>query len=267
MPTGAATLERFEHNGASLVDEVRGRASSPHLLLLHGWGSSRESLRGLATLFEHTHTVHLIDLPGFGDAPPPPSDWGTIQYTDLVQEYILNKITGPVIVAGHSFGGRVSVRLAARHLTSVKGLVLMGVPGLPRPAFAAGAVRRWWIRNLRRALRLLTPVIGARGTDWHTRTYGSRDYLNAGVMRSVLVRVVNEDLTESTKAINVPTLLLWGTDDRETPLWLGEKFLRILGGHGQLDVLPHKDHYAFTGTGAHLCGYRIRRWLEAPAGG
>src|SRR6185436_11560207 len=90
LSTGAAILERFEHNGASLVDEVRGLAVNhghPHLVLLHGWGSNRESLRGLATLFEHTHTVHLIDLPGFGEAHSPPSDWGTIQYTDLVQQY------------------------------------------------------------------------------------------------------------------------------------------------------------------------------------
>jgi pimeloyl-ACP methyl ester carboxylesterase len=273
LPTGAASLERFEHNGASLVDEIRGLDATadaggrpvPHLFLLHGWGSSREALRGLATLFEHTHTVHLIDLPGFGEAHSPPADWGTIQYTDLVQQYILATIRGPIVLAGHSFGGRVSVRLAARHLPGVIGLILMGVPGLPRPAFSAGWLRRWWIRQLRKALILLKPVLGPQALDWHTRAYGSRDYLNAGALRSVLVRVVNEDLTESAQAINVPTLLLWGTDDRETPLWLGRKYLQILGSRGQLDLLPHKDHYAFNGTGAHLCGYRIRRWLEATA--
>ena len=56
-----------------------------HLVFLHGWGGSRESLRGIGTLFQHAFRVHLIDLPGFGDAPPPPPDWDTIHYTDLVQ--------------------------------------------------------------------------------------------------------------------------------------------------------------------------------------
>ena len=126
-------IEHFAHNGATLIDEVLGATSSRHIIFLHGWGGNRESLRGIGTLFQHTHQVHLLDLPGFGEAPPPPPDWDTINYTDLVQQYVLERLSGPVILVGHSFGGRVSVRLAARRLPQIRGLVLMGVPGLPQP--------------------------------------------------------------------------------------------------------------------------------------
>ena len=262
MATSAVHLERFEHNGASLIDEVRGLASAPHVVLLHGWGGNRESLRGIGALFEHTHTVHLIDLPGFGEALSPPAEWGTIQYTDLVQQYILERLQGPVILIGHSFGGRISVRLGARHLPAVKGLVLMGVPGLPQPALSRRAFRRWYIRTLRRLLIALTPLVGQKAIDWHTSRYGSRDYLAAGALRSVLVKVVNENLTESAQAIAVPTLLLWGADDGEAPVWMAERYRALLGGRAHLDVLPRKDHFPFTGTGAHLCGLKIRQWLE-----
>lgn len=267
MSSHAAHIERFEHNGAGLIDEVRGLASAPHLFLLHGWGQNRESLRGIGALFEHTHTIHLIDLPGFGEALSPPSDWGTIQYTDLVQQYILERIHGPVILVGHSFGGRISVRLAARHLPAIRGLVLMAVPGLPRPAFSAGAIRRWFIRSLRTLLIALKPLIGNGGVEWHTRTYGSRDYLAAGALRAVFIKVINEDLTESAETINCPTLLLWGTEDSETPLWLGERYKAIIGARARLETLPHKDHFLYTGTGAHLCGFKIRTWLEAASVG
>jgi pimeloyl-ACP methyl ester carboxylesterase len=81
--------------------------------------------------------VHLFDLPGFGEAPPPPEAWGTIEYADLVQQYILDKISGTVVLVGHSFGGRVSIRLAARRLSQIRDLVLLGVPGLPQPACRA----------------------------------------------------------------------------------------------------------------------------------
>ncbi len=263
MRRRTAHIERFEHNGASLIDEVLGDAAGRHLVFLHGWGPSRESLRGIGVLFEHTHTVHLVDLPGFGEAAPPPPDWGTIHYTDLVQQYILDRLSGTVVLVGHSFGGRVSVRLAARHLPQVRALVLMAVPGLPQPAFTRKSVRRWWIRTLRKTLVALKPFIGAAGVEWHTRTYGSKDYLAAGALRSVLVRVVNEDLTESAQAIACPTLLLWGRDDTETPVWLGERYRDLLAGRGTLEVLPHKDHYLYVGTGAHLCGFKIRTWLEA----
>ena len=263
MATNAARIERFEHNGAGLIDEVRGLEAAPHLLLLHGWKQDRESLRGIGTLFEHTHTVHLIDLPGFGEALSPPADWGTIQYTDLVQQYILERLHGPIILIGHSFGGRVSVRLAARHLPAIRGLVLMAVPGLPQRTFSARAVRRWYIRTLRRVLLALKPLVGDRGVEWHTRRYASRDYAAAGALRSVLVKTVNEDLTESAEAIACPTLLLWGSDDTETPLWLAERYRTLLGTRARLETLPHKDHFLYAGTGAHLCGFKIRTWLEA----
>src|SRR5215510_4073707 len=100
----------FEHGGGTLIDEMLG-AGERHLVFLHGWRSNRDSLRGIGTLFEQTHRVHLIDLPGFGEAPLPPSDWDTVHYTDLVQQYLLDRIQGTVVLVGHSFGGKISIRL------------------------------------------------------------------------------------------------------------------------------------------------------------
>jgi pimeloyl-ACP methyl ester carboxylesterase len=256
-------VERFEHNGGSLVADVLGEATSRHIVFLHGWGGNRESLRGIATLFQHTHRVHLIDLPGFGDAPPPPESWSTIEYTDLVQNYILARVTGSVLLVGHSFGGRVSVRLAARHLPAIAGVVLMGVPGLPQPTWSRARWRRLGIRWLRKALIAAKPVAGDKPVQWHSRRFGSRDYQDAGVLRPVFVRVVNEDLTESAATIAVPTLLLWGTDDTESPVWMAERYYELMRGHAQLELLPHKDHHLYMGTGAHLCAYKIRNWADA----
>jgi pimeloyl-ACP methyl ester carboxylesterase len=260
--SGLIDVERFDHGGASLVDEVSGESTTHHLMFLHGWGGNRESLRGIATLFQHTHRVHLIDLPGFGEAPLPPADWDTVHYTDLVQQYLLERIHGSVILVGHSFGGKICIRLAARHLAPVRAMVLIGVPGLPQPTMSRVGVRRAGIRWLRRLLRALQPVIGSRGVDWHTKKFGSRDYLAAGELRSIFVRIVNEDLTESAQLIACPTLLLWGTDDTETPPWLGSRYKEIIGTRATLDWLPHKDHFPFNGTGAHLCGYRMREWMK-----
>lgn len=266
MSSRVAHVERFEHHGAALIDEVIGDSGSPHIILLHGWGANRESLRGLAVLFQHTHQVHLIDLPGFGEAPPPPPEWDTIHYADLVQQYILDRIDGSVILVGHSFGGRVSVRLGARRLTQVIGIVLMGVPGLPQPAWSRRGLKRWWIRTLRRALIALKPMTGQAAIDWHTRTYGSKDYLAAGALRSVLVRTVTEDLTESARTIGCPVLLLYGTDDTETPPWLARGYAALIGRRAEVVLLPHKDHFLYTGTGAHLCGEKIRGWLKGVSG-
>lgn len=265
MPGGAAHVERFEHHGATLVDEVSGEAASRHILFLHGWGGSRESLRAVATLFQCTHTVHLFDLPGFGKAPLPPDSWGTSEYADLVQQYILDRLEGTVVLVGHSFGGRVSVRLASRRLSQVTDLVLLGVPGLPQPSLSGTRFRRLAVRTLRRLLAGLTPVVGDRGVRWHTGRFGSKDYQTAGPLRPLLIKAVNEDLTESARSIACPALLIWGTDDAETPPWLAKRYAELIGDKATLTLLPHKDHYLYAGTGAHLIGETMRRWLKARA--
>jgi pimeloyl-ACP methyl ester carboxylesterase len=263
LPGGVvAHLERFEHGGGTLVDETFGDSQARHMLFLHGWGANRENLRGVAVLFQHQYQIHLIDLPGFGDTPVPPTDWGTPNYTDLVQQYIASRIAGPMILVGHSFGGRVALRLGARHLPWVRGIVLMGTPGLPAEGFSYRMVRRWAIRTLRRFLTIARPFLGQAPLDWHTRRFGSRDYLAAGELRPILVRTVNEDLTECARTVGSPVLLLYGGEDTETPPALAFRYKALMDGRATVEVLPHKDHYLATGTGAHLCAFKIRNWLR-----
>jgi pimeloyl-ACP methyl ester carboxylesterase len=216
-------------------------------------------------LFVATHRVHLVDLPGFGDAPAPPADWDTVKYADLLEHWLRDRVRGSVVIVGHSFGGRVAVRLAARQLPQITGVVLMGVPGLPASRFSKRALRQRSIRSLRELLRLLRSFTGPAPLDWHTHTFGSVDYLAAGDLRSLLVRTVNEDLTESARAVRCPTLLLWGSEDVDAPLWLAYRYQSLMTGHATLEVLPHKDHHLYTGTGAHLCAFKIRSWLPAHA--
>ena len=282
MPPGSPPhIETFEHGGAALVVEVLTDSSAssrrhlpdrpdgpdqPDLVFLHGWGANRESLRGIAVLFQHASRVHLIDLPGFGAAPLPPRDWSTVEYADLVQQYLASRVTRPFILVGHSFGGRLTLRLAARHLPNLSAVVLMGTPGLPASA-SLRVIKRWGIRTLRRVLQLVKGLTGPGALDWHTRKYGSKDYLAAGELRQVLVRTVNENLTDTARQVECPALLIWGTDDTETPPSLAFRYRDLMRGPSRIAMLPHKDHHLYTGTGAHLCAFKMRQWLQTALGG
>jgi pimeloyl-ACP methyl ester carboxylesterase len=164
---------------------------------------------------------------------------------------------------GHSFGGRVAVRLAAMRPPQVVGVTLIGVPGLPLHGWSRQRLRRSAIRWLRQWLHLVKPLTGAGPLDWHTRRFGSRDYLAAGAMRQVLVKTVTEDLTEAARGSLVPFLLMYGTDDTETPPWLGTRYQALMAPRATLHVFPHKDHHMYSGTGAHLCAFKIRQWIAA----
>ena len=95
---------------------------------------------------------------------------------------------------------------------------------------------------------------------------GSPDYQKASpIMKQVLVRVVNEDLSPDLSAIRCPVLLIWGSEDRETPLWMGRKMEKEIHG-ARMIVYRDEDHFAYYHQGFRFmrdvcaflgCGYDL----------
>jgi pimeloyl-ACP methyl ester carboxylesterase len=182
------------------------------VLALHGWARSHRDFAHVLGEPDPLDAVAL-DLPGFGSAPPPPTAWGTPEYADAIAP-MLAELATPVVVLGHSFGGRVAVQLAARYPESVGALVLTGVP-LVR---SSAARRPRWRFRAGRVLHGAGLLSEARMEGLRQR-YGSTDYRAAqGVMRQVLVRTVNEDYDEVLATIGCPTSLVWGSDDSVAPV-------------------------------------------------
>ncbi|MDR1620942.1 MAG: alpha/beta hydrolase, partial [Synergistaceae bacterium] len=77
------------------------------------------------------------------------------------------------------------------------------------------------------------------------RRIGSADYRDASPrMRECLVKTVNEDLTPLFSSIPHPTLLIWGENDRDTPLGDAKIMERLIPDAG-LVTLKNAGHYSF----------------------
>ena len=241
---------------ATLNVEVLG-ASHPPLLVLHGWGHSATLLRPLADLLSADYTVYLIDLPGFGKTPRPSATWGSAEYAECIYRYLAEKGIGPALVFGHSFGGAIALQLAAAHAESVKGLVLCGTRGLKRQQEVKTRLRSFYIRALRSVVKCLDASFGRRWyEEYFIPHFGSADYQAAGNLRDILVRVVNEDLSDLAARVRVPTRLVWGELDTETPVEFGYRYRRLIPG-ARLLVLPDCGHNFLLGAGAHLCAFHL----------
>ena len=99
-----------------------------------------------------------------------------------------------------------------------------------------------------RAAKTLAPFAGAIGRRWKhdlVERYASRDYLDAGELRPTFVKVINEDLSSSYRAVQSETLLLWGEDDRETPLALGRRMHELVE-NSKLMTVKGAGHFVFT---------------------
>lgn len=239
----------FEYGGCRVYYERQGRGKP--LLLLHGWGGKCESWLPVARDFQGEREVIALDFPGFGRSCEPPGPWSVTEYMELTAALIRQlSIEGADVIA-HSFGGRVAILLAATYPQLVGKLVMTGAAGLiPKPTNKK-RVRGICYKLLRGAVasRIFAAFAGeARASALREaliQRFGSPDYraLTPG-MRASFNRIIHQDLQPYLARIQAPTLLIWGKDDGETPLWMGETMAREIPDAG-LVAFEGAGHYAY----------------------
>lgn len=224
---------------------VRHGEGPEAVLALHGW---RRTHADFAAVLEGGFdgpsgpvAAVALDLPGHGASPPPEAAWGSPEYAAAL-EPVLETMAAPVVLLGHSFGGRVALHLASRRPDAVRGVVLTGVPQLvrlgpaPRPAAGYRAVRA-----LARA-----GLVPERLLEAARHRYGSTDYRAAeGVMREVLVTLVRERYEDALGALACPVELVVGSEDTAAPPAVAEAAARLLAD-AQVRVLPGVGHLTPT---------------------
>lgn len=219
-----------------------------YVFLLHGWGADATLFRHIADIIAKQYTVVAFDFPGFGQTTEPEQAWSVSDYTDFTIEFIRSFPCKNVILLGHSFGGRVIIKMAnEKNLPfTIDKIVLVDSAGiLPRRSLCykirIGAYKTGKVILNIPGIRNLFP----RAMAAFKNRMGSADYSRASdVMRQCLVKTVNEDLTPLLKTIFVPTLLIWGENDTATPLADGQMMEKQINGSG-LVVLKGAGHYSF----------------------
>jgi pimeloyl-ACP methyl ester carboxylesterase len=246
------TLRAFDEG--RLFGRLHGSLPA-RVLALHGWGRDGADFDAVLAGLDAV----ALDLPGFGATPEPSAAWSSKEYAAAV-ERALPEIGERLVVVGHSFGGRVAVRLAARRPDAIGGLVLTGVPLYRRQGAPRGAGRLY---RLARALHRRGLVSEAR-MERLRRRHGSADYAAASpTMRGVLVAAVNEEYDDALARLRCPVRLVWGADDGAAPVEVARRAAERLGGRAQLEVLEGHGHFV-----THSAPAELRRAIdELLAGG
>ncbi|MBP5857850.1 alpha/beta hydrolase [Marivibrio halodurans] len=262
---GQDSMDPIEANGARFAVRALGLAAGEaplQLIWAHGWGVDHRLMAPLAETTARRAANWLIDLPGFGAAPKPPDDWGTADYADQMAEWFttLPRAAGAKrVFIGHSFGGRVAVQLAARHPDAVDAIVLIAGAGLQRKRGPVDHLRRKVRQRQYRMLRALARDDAAR--EALAQRFGSPDYRNAGAMRPIFVRVVREDLSDQARRVTCPALLVYGSEDQETPAEFGARYAGLMHD-ARFVELPGLDHYTVLGDGRHQVLHRLKDFLD-----
>ncbi|MCL2482717.1 MAG: alpha/beta hydrolase [Propionibacteriaceae bacterium] len=259
-------------DGVRVHYEVQG--TGPVVVLLHGWGSNLTLFDPVAQILATKYRVVRLDFPGCGTSSEPSQPWGMDEYVHFTAGFISAicrdgsaepvDCAQPIIVLGHSHGGRVAIRLATD-------------PGLPFTVAKMILVDSAGIlphRSLSYHLRVRSYKLGKAVLKWKPvaaafpealaslqSTMGSTDYAAASpVMRGSLVKVVNTDLQPLLPLVRAETLLIWGELDAETPVSDGRIMEQAIPGSG-LVVLPGAGHYSFLDQ-AYTFGKVLESFLQ-----
>ena len=214
------------------------------VILLHGWGGAISSFTPVHNHLECKFKTFSIDLPGFGNSDAPSSPWSTEEYANLLEKFInVMGINNPIII-GHSFGGRIAIRLASS--IPVKKLILIDSAGIkPKRSFKY-YLKVYSYKTASRFLKL--PIISlftANLLESMRQRFGSKDYQNASpILRAILVKTVNEDLKHLLPQIKSPTLLVWGDEDTATPLTDAFVMEKLIPDSG-LVRFPGVGHFSY----------------------
>lgn len=218
------------------------------VLLLHGWGANITLFQRLIDQLSKKYFVIALDMPGFGKTEEPKDPWGVDEYVDFVLDFLklfdINKLS----LVGHSFGGRVIIKMVNRKLPyQVDKIVLVDSAGIRPQKTTKKSLKQTsykigkWFATRKLIARLCPNMLEKLRVK-----FGSADYVAASpMMRQCLVRVVNEDLSELLPGITAPTLLVWGENDTATPLSDAKQMEKEIPNAG-LAVIKNAGHFSFV---------------------
>lgn len=233
-----------EIRGMRLHYDETGPADGEPVVLMHGWGCDHTTVRSIAATLENKMHVYSLDLPGHGQSDEPPTAWGVDDYTCFVEEFCRARSLSDPLLIGHSFGGRIGLLMASRN--PISRMILVDAAGIkPRrkPKYY------FKVYSFKLAKKVLPLTVGRSRAEriiekWRSKA-GSADYRNSSpMMRAVMSRCVNEDLKHVMPSIKASTLLIWGENDKATPLSDAKYMEKHIPDAG-LAAFPDAGHYSF----------------------
>lgn len=180
-------------------------------VFLHGWGMKKEYFDKIISQLDVNGQILSLDFFGFGNSTEPKEYFDTYEYAYYIYLKLKKLNIKSIVLIGHSFGGRIAILLSSLFDIDVKALILTSSAGIN-------------YCNVKNKLKILrykfckTLVKLKLLKKDRLNKFGSADYKNCNeVMKSVFVKVVNQDLRKHLKNIKCNTILVWDKKDKETP--------------------------------------------------
>ncbi len=234
----------YNKNTHSIYYEKFGNGGK-NILILPGWGDTRETFRLMIENLKLNYTVYIFDYPGFGRSIFPDEDLTIYDYTNIIRDFIKDEnIQNPTIIS-HSFGGRIATLMAGYYKDNIDKLILIDAAGIKRGKNIFKLIKQTTYKLLRK----LQVIVPKKKRNLYIKrlinAFGSSDYKTLGDdMRKTFKNVINEDLRYYIKNIDVKTLIIWGKKDKDTP-FKDAKYMKNNIEDSLLVTLKDAGHFSY----------------------
>lgn len=218
------------------------------VLVLQGWGTRLEVYQSIADILSSGYQVVRLDLPGFGESEEPKASMDVEGFVDFLLHFLEKLGIKKASLIGHSYGGRMIIRLCAREQKAIRleKLVLIDSAGIypKKTKKQLRSIKRYKRLKKMADWKLVQYFFGSMVAEWK-KNQGSADYRAASpIMKECLVKAVNEDLTELLPKVTQETLLIWGDQDTATPI-SDAKLMEERMPNAGLVTFAGAGHYSF----------------------
>ena len=239
-------------NGYDIAYKISGPEDADKTaVILQGWATELGMYDSVAAAINDEYRVVQLDFPGFGASDEPKEPWNVDAFADFVCDFLEALGIEKATLIGHSYGGRVIIKLAARSAEGrlpfeIDRIILVDSAGVmpERTARQKLSVKRYKLKRnflMSKPIHSLFPEV----IDYWMSKQGSDDYKAASpMMKKCLVMAVNEDLKDIMPLVKQETLLVWGDCDEDTPLSDAKTMEKLMPNAG-LAVLEGTNHFSF----------------------
>ncbi|MBE4908542.1 alpha/beta hydrolase [Bacillus luteolus] len=214
----------------------------PPILLIHGFASSTYTFRRILPLLQERYSIIAVDLPGFGKSEKSTSFIYSFEnYAKVMIECIHKFGFSTTHIVAHSMGGQIALNMARLAPEKINKLVLLCSSGYLNPAnkylvwssyfpffdkFIYYYIRRKEVKDHLKNVFFNQNLINEDLIHEFGRPLAEKGFYKALIR---LLRHREGDLpSHQLQKIKVPTLLIWGKEDRVVPVAVGKRLVRDL---------------------------------------
>ena len=239
------------------------------LVLIHGLGSDHTVWEGIVPLLKNNYRVLALDLRGHGMSTKTPGPYSIELFSHDLNQFLESLDIDQAHFVGHSMGGTILLEMALTHSEKIRSLTLItsfaSVDSQLEKTFKdlkEILIQEGYVTFFNTCLQLTyTPeFIGENRELFRKIGEDMAQYSSISALQDTLDACLKVDLIDHLEGVEIPVMVIAGSDDYFTPPYHGQNIKNTIPG-AKIEIMDGVGHNLPVEKGVDT-GHIIRKFLD-----